>query len=437
MAALLLFMVVTLYFRSVWHVCTGDELRYFYQFHLIPGQTYFHFEHLQAIRSIDDIIRSQINHYDTVNGRIPMHFIEQLFSGVLPIQLFYALNVVVWLGSFLLFVHLTGVGRKRWAVTALISLILWMLLMPEPGRIYTSINLALNYLWPGALSMIMLWMLQNFHRGRKPRAYLVPVLMVVALLAGWSNEGYVFPLSGAMFLYFVCNWRRFRGLTAVLCCSFWAGCALMLSAPGNWLRAAQISDPMKKLESFFNLMPNLGAVWLLFALIAVLLATKRPLLRQALRSDMLLAVCCVFSLMITVATHTGIRSLAPLCLYSSLLFMRILVNFKPIFNPSLRFVWIGVGASLAVFELCATVEHYRQNESVEKVVEAYAANPDGRVVYNYKAPAGWLEPFVYYLPPNYDGSTRYQWTILEAHLNLVNATPGKRMKILIHSSESD
>lgn len=436
MTALLLLVAVTLYLRSVWHVCTGDELRYFYQFDLKPGQTYFHFNHLQPIRTLDDVVQSQINHYQTVNGRTPVHTIEQLFSGVLPTGLFYVLNIFVWLGALGLFVRLSGGRGRRWPYVALPSLMLWMLCMPEPGRLYTSINLALNYLWPAAGCMLVLaaWQRYKCVGGHGVVDKLVGshgVLLLLGLVCGWSNEGYVFPLAGALGVYYMWHLKRLRGRAAALCVGFWIGAALMLAAPGNWIRASQVSDPMQKLQSLLSLAPQMSVLWLLLIVLGVLCIRHRAMLRSFLRSNAVLTLCCVLSILMTAAVHTGARSLAPMSLYCGLLLMRLLgtVTMRP--QRLLQWLYVAAGCALATFELCLTVEHYHQHRSVEAVVADYARSADGRVVYKYKAPADWQEPFVYHLPPNTDGATRYQWTLLEAHLKLQNGTPGKRLLVMV------
>ena len=63
------------YSRSACHVVIGDELRYFYTFDLQPGENYFNCNKMRSIHGFGDIVDSQVNHYQTVNGRTLVHTI--------------------------------------------------------------------------------------------------------------------------------------------------------------------------------------------------------------------------------------------------------------------------------------------------------------------------------------------------------------------------
>ncbi|MDE7124934.1 MAG: hypothetical protein K2O12_00420, partial [Muribaculaceae bacterium] len=239
-SAVIILAAMMVFMRSASHILIGDELRYCYKFELKPGQNYFNFNNLKPVKTVSDVIDSQINHYECVNGRIPVHFAEQIIAATKGIRVFYVINAIAFAAMLLLFIRVTLPRRLQWwnPLAALIAAIALLYLFPAPGRLWMSVNLSLNYMWPALASLSVIYCLRKITAtGWKPSATANAGLITLGFLTGWSNEAFAFPLSAATFLYFALNIRQFDRRARMIVIPLWTGALIMLLSPGNWIRA--------------------------------------------------------------------------------------------------------------------------------------------------------------------------------------------------------
>ena len=92
------------YLRSVNRTLINEEITYFYIFENCDG-----FEvnaDAKEIKTLSDILESQINHYKFVNGRALAHSLEQFFSGIAGVEIFHVLNALVLIFTIFIFVKI-------------------------------------------------------------------------------------------------------------------------------------------------------------------------------------------------------------------------------------------------------------------------------------------------------------------------------------------
>lgn len=422
-------LAVLLYLRSVWHVCVGDELRYFYQFALKPGQSYFGFKHLKAVASVGDVWRSQLNHYFTVNGRSVVHALEQFFSGVAGLECFYVLNIIVVALGLWLLVRLSSDGRRASLAQWVLGVFLLLYCLPEPARMLLSVNLSLNYVWPFVAVLGVLALFRRLQGAWRCGPWLAALFVPLGFVAGWSHEGYALPFSAAVFIYYAFHLRRWRGGAVTLSLGYWAGAATMFFAPGNWLRVGKNPHVIHSWDSFLQVLPNFFFVAFLLVLMAVLLVWKRRFILAVCGRNLIILIAWLLSLGMSAVFYTGARSLAPCVLFGIFMLMAIVGQWGWMHSRKAGIAAMVLAALMLVHQVAVTVEHYRQYRSVRDVLEAYEASSDGRVAYRYRRPPRLLEPFVYYLRPNVDGSTRYEWSLLCIHTARCCGTPQKKMHV--------
>lgn len=421
MAAVMLFVIATatlFFIRECDHICIGDELRYFYRFQLRDGETYFRFDNIRLTESAADIADSMRNHYTHVNGRIPVHALEQAFSSLWGLTEFYAINACVLILTISLATRLCAAHGYRLRMVVLCTGV-FLYLFPVPGRLWLSINLALNYLWPSCAMIALLLYLRRLLTGRPVRWPWLAATCVLAFLFGWSNEAFSFPVGGALAIWAWRNRRHTPPAVWTLATCLWAGAAVMACSPGNWHRAAAATD---MLGTYLTILSELRLIWILAAVTAALyiirLATGRDLTGGWKRSPLsgLLWTALALSLGFGLIAHTAARAMTCAELLSALL----LLSLVPYGLPGRLSAIIG---TLIIAHQClVTAEHHRQYASICEASRRYTLSRDGTVTYDYREPSWLTRHFVYHQVPANRGA-HYEWSLLGVYLSGSQAKP--------------
>lgn len=415
--AVILFASAMVYVRSVSHICMADELRYFYIFDENSEHSYFRYMGFERAENLSDVAHSMANHYQGVNGRIPVHFVEQTVAAYDLLPLYYILNTIVFALTILLLARLCLRRQARSNPLAILAITLAMLyLFPSPGHIWTSPNLSINYLWPACASCIILLLLRRLDS--RVNKLSVPSLAgwaVLAFLTGWSNEGYSFPLCGATFLYYAFNRRLIGRRALAILIPFYLGAIIMLISPGNWIRAAHSAGTGSVLGTGLSMIASQKMLWLLAVVALAALLFRRRAFVRFVRDNSLVVTAFVLSLLMSIVAHTGDRSLTPLVLFALIIVLRAIA---PVFRPmdKARYaVFALLFAAMMVHQSFVTAEHLRQYRAIKAATDAYMSSPDGIVEYDYQRPPDWLEPYVFHIRPC-DNDPVYEWSFLGYHL---------------------
>lgn len=226
-SALLVF-VLALFF-SLYTQWTNDAIAYKFM------SPVFDERESSPVMSIGDVWDSQIDHYFTTNGRFTVHFLVQLFCGLVGKTAFAVCNALVWVILLFLLVRICGVGGYiRSGFYWLVAISLWILFVKLP----VDPPFQINYVWVAAATCG--WLLMFFSKTEsKVRMVLV---FVLSILCGQMHEGFSIPLSAGV-LAFACR-KRFR-LTRIQLVSgiaYGIGALLVIFAPGNFVRLSMTAD---------------------------------------------------------------------------------------------------------------------------------------------------------------------------------------------------
>lgn len=411
---------VMFYLRSVDHVCVGDELRYFYKFNLNPGENYFNFSDLRAVHTVSDIWHSQINHYLTVNGRSLVHAIEQLFSGILGVKWFYLINTMIFLLTVSLFEIVTASQLRRdKGVAFIISVIIFLYLFPVPGRLWFSINLALNYLWPSCAALGWMIIMFRLFDAKKIGKWACGGIVLLSFFLGWSNEAFSLPLSGAIGVWMLLNIKKFRGQILLAIIPLWVGAIIMLCSPGNWLRA---ESSVEHIQSFLTILLQLKLFWMLAA-VAVVAGVMRPhLFIGFVRSNYVLWLALAFAVCMGVVAHTAVRAFTAIELFSAVILARGVRSMIKDYGRCGGVALTIVSCLVLAHQWCVTTEHCRQYRSIVDAVKLYQTSKTGTVRYDFSESPLWLSPFVYSQVPTSEGAD-YEWRLLGLSRGGTSAKP--------------
>ena len=158
------------------------------------------------VQDVGDLIQSQVCHYSTVNGRSLVHFLVQLFTGLLGKQVFNVVNAII----FCIFIGLLkrSWGKRHDLLGMAVALVL-VLLMPRFKDTMLWMTGSINYLWSATATLLFLMIYEKRrHQAVDKR---MPLTLVAAFLLGWTHEGITLPLAAALVIYHLSALKRDLG----------------------------------------------------------------------------------------------------------------------------------------------------------------------------------------------------------------------------------
>ena len=263
------------------------------------------------VRSIGDIVASQVEHYHSVNGRSIVHFLVQLFTGLLGKTIFNLFNVIVFCAFiFLLKRQSTGSTRQegdaKFCVSTLVTLVL-VLLMPRFKDTFLWMTGSINYLW-SAMAALGFLLIYEKRREREMDWALLPMLLV-AFLLGWTHEGITLPLAASLVLINLLSLKqshsREQGLWLAL--AYLAGGCVIALAPGTIARSGMggglaPSALGLKVITGFLVLAKLRIVYLALLATAIAWFVRRDTAKQIIRHNSYLILAMFLSLGIVFAS---------------------------------------------------------------------------------------------------------------------------------------
>lgn len=182
----------------------GDDLRYrcmFVNYDIDPN-------HL--VKSMKDVVASNIVHFRYVNGRALIHLIIQTITGVTGKLPFNILNPFFFAAYIAL---ICQIGIRRISCRALILTIgLVVFLMPTFYLEYLWMCGAVNYLWSSVFVLLFLLLLRNTEEKQTKdyRWWKLTLLLLFAFIAGGLHEGITVPLCAGLMIRELLIWHKKR-----------------------------------------------------------------------------------------------------------------------------------------------------------------------------------------------------------------------------------
>ena len=220
------------------------------------------------VNSFSDVVDSQINHYFYGNGRSIVHGIQQYFTGVLNVDLFYIVNTFVFLLLILFLAKALKIKDFKLYFVVVIAL---MYLFPLSYRLWYSINMSCNYLWPLCFSIILLYYCKEINDAKNISKYSLIFLSFLSFITGWSHEAFSVPLSGALFFYIVLNLKKFDKRFLYIAIPLWVGTAIMVFAPANISRFFGGGEGPSKIYAIANAIDNFMHIKLLWIFVITII----------------------------------------------------------------------------------------------------------------------------------------------------------------------
>lgn len=316
---------------------------YYYMF-ICKDAHFFGDYHREYVQGFADVIRSQINHWNFVNGRFIVHVIVQLFVCILGLPLFQICNSIIFVLLIKYFCKLCieTSCRDNTAYYIFLFFVVWGLLgfMCVGLGYITSVAFAVNYLWS---STLYVWFIYNYYKHKntldKTSVVKKVSLFVFAILTGAMNESFSVGLSASLFVYFVfCgNKKQLTGPVAVLTFGLWIGTILCCVNPANLSRFTENN------EAGFVRELSLRGFWLgsnLRLLVPILVAMSTTLFvyfknKQILKNicykyiEVIIAVFCTFLFLVVVGLKGNYQMFIGITLLSAFWLYKLLEKAFP------------------------------------------------------------------------------------------------------------
>lgn len=201
----------------------------------------------EPVASLSDVLASQAAHYRLWGGRCVTHALAQTFLW-LDKRVFNLANAAMYA---LLLLELYALAKPRgrrfcWTLPLAAHAALFCC-VPFFGTVFLWLTGSCNYLWGTTLALMPLLILRSaaeggrFSRGGGWGVLALPV----GFIAGWTNENTACAVFAAAFVFLLA--RRLRGERPAawqwaMLAAQGAGIALMLAAPGNFVRAGETAE---------------------------------------------------------------------------------------------------------------------------------------------------------------------------------------------------
>lgn len=200
------------------------------------------------LQSLGDVVDAQVWHYNNWGGRTVAHTIAQLILLYLSPAVADVLNVAVTV--LLAWLICVVAGEKKLAYVTLVTGFLHGLNADWKMSMYWQTG-ACNYLYTTVIILGFLWMylkvldkVPDNEQENKQLGLIVPA-SVLGLLCGWTNENMgpaVWVLTILVMLVLKREKRKIRPWMVAGSLTCMIGSMLMILAPGNGVRSAQVTS---------------------------------------------------------------------------------------------------------------------------------------------------------------------------------------------------
>lgn len=262
----------------------------------------FIFGTLDPIKSLGDIFKSQLAHYQVFNGRFPVHSIIQLFAGILGKSIFNVINALVFALFLYVITLYTDPNKNNHYTIFSVAFLLVFLVITGFKYGFLWLSGSVNYLWVATALMFFHLLLL---RERIPSWALFP-LFLFSFICGWSHEGFVVGLGAAYFLYYVFHLKQLKRHRVVMLSGFYLGALFLVFAPASIYRAGHTGvSHLSLMDRIINL-HNLRLFFILAVIIISRLFINRKKLVEWIKSEQILLMATVIAIIFVI--FTGIYS---------------------------------------------------------------------------------------------------------------------------------
>lgn len=396
--SLLLFVTIVFGIRCFYQEPIGDEVCYEYVWETDDPTSLWDENHRfeRKVSNFNEIVQSQIIHYKIANGRSLVHAGEQAFTDNL--LAFSIVNSLIWVGGILLIgIYCIPSKRRYWFPLWLIIVIILIYLFPVP-YLWTSINLAPNYLWPSLLSVIMLLVWDRIET-KKLKSRWLPLVILLSAIFGWTHEGFVIGVGGGIFVYYCFNIKKINLQILCLAIPMYVSGAIMVFSPGNIYRFfGDKLDTTGIKDKFINGLVIFGEsilFWIFLLCFVFVIYTKGrkyifDFIYKNLKLSLVIFTSIVFSLFANTLTH----SISYVLFFLMLLFLKGLFTQNYIYSNNVLIGSFLIAIIFILNQIFIAHDEIKNFKFQHSVIERYKESESGVVEFNEPKFSFFTTPFI-------------------------------------------
>ena len=317
---------ILFYLLNRFNIFINDD--YFYSF--IKGNG-------QPIESIGDVFQSQAYDYFNKNGRFTIHSIVQYFCGIGGMQSFWFYNTIAFIILLINVIYYIKKACTYDHPNRILVFFLFLLALSGIPYIYLN-NIAcdVNYLWTSSFILIFINMYHNACVSNRKESLLVNIaLFIFSIFIGSLQESFSIGVSGALFLFYCFNFKKFKGTVAYLVSGLWIGTCVVTLSPANFLRFTEEggdaggSLPMLVLTRAYSILANSVVIDILLLLIILSFVKYRERTVNFIKNNILwIGGMAINSLFVVFIAYTGKHQLTSASLFAVILIIKWFLEFQ-------------------------------------------------------------------------------------------------------------
>ncbi len=347
------------------------------------------------VKTPTDAAISQYNHYFSINGRAIVHFISQIYIGILGKQVFNITNVIMFVIFILLCVLFTSkkrIGKPyHWMI---VLFCLWFLL---PGNLLCGslIVIQVSYMWSAILCICFLLLLNYTERQTEIRRYQIPFFLIFAFIAGWTNESLTIGISGGLVLYYFLNKNKINRIWVFLAVFFILGTCMIVFSPASMSRGIGYSSDFDNLFVFLIrriiVVTNLRAFWILLLINIFLYFKDKTKLTCFIKRNQLLLFALISQLLFSLFIgYFNNRALWGIELFSVLLIVKLIYEFELDFYRRRYILYSFAVLTFVIFNTVTIYYSFKSKNEYNRIIAEYLEDEHGIAFYDqFEIPGLW------------------------------------------------
>lgn len=343
------------------YVGAEDDVMYSYLRAIADDEIYHYWSH--PIKTLSDVIKSQLCDYKFWNGRITIHTVVQILCAF-----DWGKPVFFLVSSFSYVLLIIGIQKITFIIAnektnALLITTLTLLLIPHIGKTYLgNISFVVNYLWTSTVSVWIIYFflkLSGNYVENKISTSLFWGLIPLFLYGGSMHEGFSIPISFLFLVYCIKHVKDIDRRLLILILLYWIGSLIVITAPSNFIRFGKYNDSADTIGLFKQLIERAKSIFItvhqaaILAIIGISLITmhKRNKINYRSCLPFALIMICALSFDICIA-YCGRQQLIPVCLIEVVILSVTLSKIK-----IHKYAYWLIGGLVAI--LIGTILYYR------------------------------------------------------------------------------
>jgi len=232
---------------------------------------------LEPITSVGDVIKSQLVHYEYVNGRSIMHFIGQILINLMPEEGYKIINTLMFLLLIGSVVKYVSKEKVFYGIITALTFGLLFLVIKGFGTAFIWSMGSFNYTWSLLFTMAFLLLLRRL--GKREISWSLVPLIPLSFLFGWTHEAIALPVSISIIAYIIIHRKdHLLHQTATYCMfAYCLGMSMILSSPALWWRTdlEGISLSQRLFYGCINIIFGIRISWILILSLLMIWFRKR------------------------------------------------------------------------------------------------------------------------------------------------------------------